>query len=171
MKAVANRDDFGAPAATAPAGTPTYEFDGIAVDTARLAVTRAGVPIDLEPKVFDVLVFLITHRERLVTKDELLDAVWRDTFVTPNALTRAVGQLRKALGDDAGTPRYIETVAKRGYRFPCPSVWFHPAASPAGSHWRLPRRGRSQRRDSRPSCAPGGEARRSFSRPSWSWAD
>jgi Tol biopolymer transport system component/DNA-binding winged helix-turn-helix (wHTH) protein len=132
MKAVANRDDFGAPAATAPAGTPTYEFDGIAVDTARLAVTRAGVPIDLEPKVFDVLVFLITHRERLVTKDELLDAVWRDTFVTPNALTRAVGQLRKALGDDAGTPRYIETVAKRGYRFLVPVSLVSPRSVAGG---------------------------------------
>jgi Tol biopolymer transport system component len=72
--------------------------------------------------VFDVLRFLITHRDRLVTKEELLDGVWRATFVTPNALTRAVAQLRKALGDDADTPRYVETVARRGYRFIAPVV-------------------------------------------------
>ncbi len=61
----------------------------------------------VEPKAFDVLRFLIEHRDRLVTKDELLDAIWRDTFVTPNALTRVVAQLRKAIGDDAQEARYI----------------------------------------------------------------
>jgi Tol biopolymer transport system component/DNA-binding winged helix-turn-helix (wHTH) protein len=95
----------------------TYQFDGVCVDLARLAVSRAGTPVALEPKAFDVLRFLIEHRERLVTKDELLDAVWRDTFVTPNVLTRAVAQLRKALGDDAQEARYIETVTRRGYCF------------------------------------------------------
>src|SRR5262249_9933153 len=54
------------------------------------------------------------------TKDELLDSAWKDAFVTPNALTRAIAQLRKALGDDVGHPRLIETVAKRGYRFVAP---------------------------------------------------
>jgi Tol biopolymer transport system component/DNA-binding winged helix-turn-helix (wHTH) protein len=73
--------------------------------------------VAVEPKTFEVLRYLITHRDRLVTKEELLDAVWKDTFVTPNVLTRAVAQMRKALGDDAFEARYIETVAKRGYRF------------------------------------------------------
>ena len=77
-------------------------------------------PVSIEPKTFDVLRHLIEHRDRLVTKEELLDVAWKDTFVTPNVLTRAVAQLRKALGDDAFEARYIETVAKRGYRFIAP---------------------------------------------------
>ena len=52
-----------------------------------------------------------------MTKEELLDTVWGDTFVTPNVLTRAIAQLRRALGDDAREARYIGTVARRGYRF------------------------------------------------------
>ena len=78
---------------------------------------RAGVPLDLEPKALEVLLFLIERRERMVLKEELLDGVWRDTFVTPNALTRVIAQLRKALGDDAQEARVIETVPRKGYRF------------------------------------------------------
>ena len=100
----------------------TCEFGDVYVDFGRITVKRDGRPIDIEPKVFDLLRFLIAHRDRLVTKEELLDGLWRDTFVAPNALTRAVAQLRKALGDDADEPRYVETVAKRGYRFIAPVV-------------------------------------------------
>jgi Tol biopolymer transport system component/DNA-binding winged helix-turn-helix (wHTH) protein len=94
-----------------------YEFGDVTVDLRRMAVLRNGAPVSVEPKAFDVLRFLIEHRDRVVTKDELLDVVWKDTFVTPNVLTRAVAQLRKALGDAAFEARYVETVAKRGYRF------------------------------------------------------
>ncbi|MGH9385463.1 MAG: winged helix-turn-helix domain-containing protein, partial [Vicinamibacterales bacterium] len=95
----------------------TYRFGDFSVDLPRMALSRNGQPLLVEPKAFDVLCVLIEHRDRLVTKDELLDAVWKDTFVTPNVLTRVVAQLRKALGDDAQEARYIETVTKRGYRF------------------------------------------------------
>jgi Tol biopolymer transport system component/DNA-binding winged helix-turn-helix (wHTH) protein len=95
-------------------------FGDVAVDLRRMSVSRAGQPVSLEPKAFDVLRYLIEHRDRLVTKEELLDAAWKDTFVTPNVLTRAIAQMRKALGDDAFEARYIETVAKRGYRFIAP---------------------------------------------------
>src|SRR5262245_9408385 len=87
-----------------------------------MSVKRGGITVDLEPKVFDVLRFLIARRDRLVTKEELLENVWSGTFVAPNALTRSVAQLRKALGDDADQPRYIATVAKRGYRCVAPIV-------------------------------------------------
>lgn len=113
-----------------------YEFGDVSVDLRRMAVVRKGEPISLEPKTFDVLRFLIEHRDRLVTKDELLDAVWKDTFVTPNVLTRAIAQLRKALGDDAFEARYVETVSKRGYRFIAdvkPSLQNDVAASPTPS--------------------------------------
>ena len=99
-----------------------YEFGDIRVDLGRMAATRAGDAIPLEPKAFDVLVYLVERRDRLVTKDELLETVWAGTFVTPNVLTRAVAQIRKALGDDAGEARFIETAAKRGYRFIAPVV-------------------------------------------------
>ena len=108
-----------------------FDFEGITVDLRRMSVTRAGQPIPLEPKTFDVLRYLIEHRDRLVTKEELLDAAWKDTFVTPNVLTRAVAQLRKALGDDAFEPRYIETVAKRGYRFIAAVTPVEPERAPA----------------------------------------
>src|SRR5262245_27451241 len=97
-----------------------YEFADIQVDLARMVVTRDGAVAELEPKAFDVLRLLIEYRDRLVTKDELLDQVWRGTFVTPNVLTRAIAQVRKAIGDDAYESKYIETVAKRGYRFIAP---------------------------------------------------
>jgi len=85
-----------------------------------MGVWKHGHAVPLEPKALDVLRHLIANRDRLVTKDELLDHVWKDTFVTPNALTRAVAQLRKGLEDDVEHPRVIETVAKRGYRFVAP---------------------------------------------------
>jgi Tol biopolymer transport system component/DNA-binding winged helix-turn-helix (wHTH) protein len=97
-----------------------YQFGDIRVDLARMAARRDDAPIALEPKAFDVLVYLIRHRDRVVTKEEILDAVWTGTFVTPNVLTRAVAQIRKALGDDSDHGRFIETLAKRGYRFVAP---------------------------------------------------
>jgi Tol biopolymer transport system component/DNA-binding winged helix-turn-helix (wHTH) protein len=97
-----------------------YEFGDITVDLGRIEVRRAGQPVALEPKTFEVLRHLIQNRDRVVSKDELLDIVWKDTFVTPGVLTRVVAQLRKGLGDDASEARYVETVVKRGYRFIAP---------------------------------------------------
>jgi Tol biopolymer transport system component/DNA-binding winged helix-turn-helix (wHTH) protein len=94
-----------------------YEFGDVRVEPAAFRVLKAGRPVALEPKAFDLLTFLIEQRGRLIEKHELLDAVWKDTTVTENAMTRVVAQLRKALGDTASEPRYIETVPTRGYRF------------------------------------------------------
>src|ERR1700744_6124232 len=74
----------------------------------RLAVT---------PKVFAVLRYLIDHPGRLVTQEELLEAVWPETYAQPEILRKYILELRKALGDDPKTPRFIETLPKRGYRF------------------------------------------------------
>ncbi len=93
-----------------------YAFGEVVVDTARYEVRKAGVAVDLEPKAIDVLLFLARHPGQLVLKEDLLDAVWRDTFVTPNALTRVIAQLRKALADDAQEATVIETVPRKGYR-------------------------------------------------------
>jgi Tol biopolymer transport system component/DNA-binding winged helix-turn-helix (wHTH) protein len=99
-----------------------YEFGDFRVDLRTMELSRQGQTVPVEPKVFDVLRCLIEHRDRVLTKDELLDLAWPDTFVTPNALTRAIAQLRKALGDDADESRFIATLSKRGYRWVAPVV-------------------------------------------------
>jgi DNA-binding winged helix-turn-helix (wHTH) protein/tetratricopeptide (TPR) repeat protein len=80
-------------------------------------VLRDGAVVPLTPKVLDLLLHLLDHAGELVTKEALLDAIWPDANVTDNALTQTVSELRQVLGDDAGAPRYIKTVARRGYRF------------------------------------------------------
>ena len=94
-----------------------YQFDDVSVDLERFEAIKADRRVRLEPKAFAALVFLIENRGRLVEKKELLDAVWKDTVVTENAMTRVIAQLRKALGDDSKEAKYIETVPTRGYRF------------------------------------------------------
>jgi Tol biopolymer transport system component/DNA-binding winged helix-turn-helix (wHTH) protein len=96
---------------------PPYCFDNVVVDPSNLRLTVASVVRPLEPKSFRLLQFLIENRERAVSKEEIFEAVWPDVTVTDNALTRAVAQIRKAIGDDPKEPRYIETVPTVGYRF------------------------------------------------------
>jgi DNA-binding winged helix-turn-helix (wHTH) protein/tetratricopeptide (TPR) repeat protein len=84
----------------------------------------------LEPKVMDVLVYLAGRAGQVVTKDELLENVWKDTFVADGALFRHVSELRRVLGDDPRTPRIIETIPKRGYRLVAPVAAVAPAAAP-----------------------------------------
>jgi len=80
-------------------------------------LTRAGTPIPLRPKTWAVLVHLAERPGLLVTRDELFDAVWPDVAVTPDTLTKSIGELRLALGDDPAAPRFIATVHRRGFRF------------------------------------------------------
>lgn len=98
-------------------GTQPYRFDEIVVDPAAHAVLRAGVVQPLEPKAFAVLLALLRHPGELVGRDELLDQVWGHRHVTPGVLTRAIAQLRHALGDDPHEPRYIQTRHALGYCF------------------------------------------------------
>ena len=94
-----------------------FSFDDATVDCENFRVLKAGVPITLTPRAFDVLVVLLGNPGSVVEKQELFDQVWRDTIVSDNALTKIIKELRHALVDDANAPRYIETVPKRGYRF------------------------------------------------------
>jgi DNA-binding winged helix-turn-helix (wHTH) protein len=96
---------------------PPYRFDDVVVDPSNLRLTVGGAIRPVEPKSFRLLQFLIENRDRVVSKDEIFQAVWPDVTVTDNALTRAVAQVRKALDDDPKEPRYIETVPTVGYRF------------------------------------------------------
>jgi Tol biopolymer transport system component/DNA-binding winged helix-turn-helix (wHTH) protein len=94
-----------------------YCFDDVVVEPDCYRVLRDGEPQDLQPRAFDLLIYLIGHRDRVVDKQELFDFVWHGEAVSDNALTRAVKEIRRATGDDAAHPRHIETVQRRGYRF------------------------------------------------------
>ena len=93
-----------------------WVFGPFRLDQDHACLWCAAQAIPLPPKVFAVLHYLVTHPDRLVTKDELLDAVWPETAVS-DAVVRVIGALRKILGDTAQTPRFIATVPRRGYRF------------------------------------------------------
>jgi TolB-like protein/Flp pilus assembly protein TadD len=94
-----------------------YYFDDVVIDGSNFLVMKAGVAKKITPRAFEVLLYLLKERGRLVEKQELFEAVWKESFVTDNALTRMVKEIRQVIGDAADAPRYIETVPKRGYRF------------------------------------------------------
>ncbi len=99
----------------------SYRFGPFHVDPANARLMRGTESIPLTPKAFAVLHYLIEHQGQLVNKDEFLAAAWPETVVSAGVLKVTILELRKALGDVAKTPRFIETVHRRGYRF-LPSV-------------------------------------------------
>ena len=99
-----------------------YEFDDCLVDPGRFELRRGGAVEHVEPQVFDVLVHLIRHRDRVVTKTELLDTVWGDRFVSESALASRLKSARRAVGDDGAAQRIIRTVFGRGDQFVAPLV-------------------------------------------------
>ena len=94
-----------------------HQFGVFTVDSDQKVLLRNGAPLPLAPKVFDTLLILVEDGGRIVEKEVLMNRLWPDTFVEESNLTFNIQQLRKALGDDARHPRFIETVARRGYRF------------------------------------------------------
>ena len=108
-------------------------FAGVEVDTDTYELRSGGRLVEVEPQVFDVLVHLISHRDRVVTKEELLDQVWGDRFVSESALTTRIKQVRQAVGDDGREQRVIRTAHGRGYRFVAPVTEAEGAAAGPGS--------------------------------------
>jgi DNA-binding winged helix-turn-helix (wHTH) protein len=94
-----------------------FRFADIEVREREFCIVKNGQVLAIEPKAFRVLLCLIRNPRQLVSKDELLDAVWNDCSVSENSLTQCVARLRRALGDDTHEPRYIATVPTLGYRF------------------------------------------------------
>src|SRR5947207_15323373 len=94
-----------------------YKFGDFTLDTEQRVLLREGKPMALTPKVFDTLLILVENSGRIVEKDELMRRLWPDTFVEEANITFNIQQLRRILSDDARNPRYIGTVARRGYRF------------------------------------------------------
>ena len=126
----------------------SYRFGPFTVDAGSYRLLRGSDVIPLSPKIIDLLLYLVARQSTLVAKDELFAALWPDVAVTDNALTQAVSELRQALGDDPSNPTYIQTVARRGYRFIAPvESASPPAASPQSGVAR--RRARPRLRPSR----------------------
>ncbi|MBI3798262.1 MAG: AAA family ATPase, partial [Deltaproteobacteria bacterium] len=95
-------------------------FDNFRLDPVNECLRRGEQVIQLTPKAFALLRYLAERPQQMVTKDELLKAVWPEVIVSEGVLTTHIGVLRQALGDNAKAPRYIETVHRRGYRFIAP---------------------------------------------------
>lgn len=94
-----------------------YRFAEFELDAADRRLTRGGEPVELSSRYLDALALLVGDAGRLVSKDRFMDEVWKGVPVTDEALTQCVRSLRRALGDEAGRPRFIETEPKHGYRF------------------------------------------------------
>jgi len=106
----------------------TYRFGEMTLDPQSRELARAGTPVAVEPKVFDLLLFLVEHRGRAVDKDELQDRVWPGVVVTEASLTRCVMKARRAVGDDDRPHRVIRTIHGFGYRFVADLTEAPPAA-------------------------------------------
>jgi DNA-binding winged helix-turn-helix (wHTH) protein len=122
-----------------PVAVSLLAFGPFRVDLRSWSLSRDGAMVALSPKLVQVLACLAEARGELVTRELLLERFWPEVFVTDNTLTRAVADIRKALGDDAGTPRYVQTMARRGYRFVAPvSDETAPADAPAAGAVAVP---------------------------------
>ncbi|MHA6203729.1 ATP-binding protein [Dyella soli] len=128
-----------------PAKASAFAFADVVVDVWAHRLVRDGCEVNVEPKAFAVLVELLAHPGQLLSRDDLLDAVWGHSYVTPSTLSRVIAQLRHALADDCSQPRYIQTVYGLGYRFiatlkgqPSEAASAHCVAPPA--RVRLPER-------------------------------
>lgn len=91
--------------------------DKLSFDRDAFEVRRNGEPVDLEPQAVTLAAYLIEHRHRLISKEELLDEIWGDRFVSESALTTRIKQIRRELGDDGTEQRVVKTVYGKGYRF------------------------------------------------------
>ncbi|MGH2400585.1 MAG: winged helix-turn-helix domain-containing protein, partial [bacterium] len=97
-----------------------YSFANFQVDLATHQLLRDGEVVPIGVKAFDTLVALLRHQHRVVTKEELIKWIWPDSFVSEDSLTHTISAVRRALGDDPTQPRFITTIARRGYRFVAP---------------------------------------------------
>src|SRR5215475_7667358 len=104
-------------------------FQSFRLDPANQCLWRGGHRVPLTPKAFDVLRYLVEHTERLVTQDELLGALWPETYVNPEVIKKYVLGIRKALGDRYEKPKFIETFPRRGYQFVAPVTEGNSAGS------------------------------------------
>src|SRR6266446_920797 len=94
-----------------------YEFGDFRLDAGKRLLWRAGAQVRLTPRVFETLVYLVEHRDIVLDKERLMEAVWPDSIVEENNLTQNISTLRRVFGETPGSHRFIVTVPGRGYRF------------------------------------------------------
>lgn len=99
-----------------------FAFGAFELDATRYELRRNGARVHLEPQVFDLLLYLVEHRDRVVTKDEILVAIWGGKFVGEAALTTRLNAARRAVDDDGSSQQVIRTIRQRGYQFVAPLV-------------------------------------------------
>jgi len=99
---------------------PVYRFGAFRLDTDGYRLTREEAVVPVSARQLDLLAYLAAEPSRLITRDELFERLWSGVTVTDNALTQLVSELRQTLGDSSGDPKYVQTVARRGYRFIAP---------------------------------------------------
>jgi DNA-binding winged helix-turn-helix (wHTH) protein len=92
-------------------------FGGFQIDPRTWMLTQDAKPVDLSPRLVEILGFIVSRSGEIVTKEELLEKFWPDVNVTENTLTRAIADIRKAIGEDASAPKFLATASRRGYRF------------------------------------------------------
>jgi DNA-binding winged helix-turn-helix (wHTH) protein len=98
-------------------GSVGFRFAEYELDIDRQELRRTGQVVPIEPQVFDVLVCLVRNHDRIVSKDELIDAVWQGRVISDTALSSRISAARRAIGDNGGEQRLIRTAHKRGFRF------------------------------------------------------
>ena len=96
---------------------PVFRFGDFVLDGSQRRLLRSGEDVYLPPKTFELLLHLLQNRGRVLTKDELLEAVWPDVNVVENTLAQRIREIREALGDGAHGGRFIKTVPRVGYQF------------------------------------------------------
>lgn len=95
----------------------TFQFECYTIDPPRRELRCQGELVHVEPQVFDVLVYLVENRDRVVTKDELFATVWQGRIVSETTLSSRINAARRAIGDTGGRQALIQTIARRGFRF------------------------------------------------------
>jgi DNA-binding winged helix-turn-helix (wHTH) protein len=117
------------PATHRIAGTGSqYCFGPFRIDAAGRKLWRGDETVHLTGRVFEALFVLVRHADRVVTKDELVKAIWPDSFVTDDSLTQCIWSVRRVLGDEASQPQFVVTVPRQGYRFIAPVTIVDKAA-------------------------------------------
>ncbi|HEX6997689.1 MAG TPA: alpha/beta fold hydrolase [Gammaproteobacteria bacterium] len=111
-----------APATGAPASPEIYRFSRCELNSRSRELVRDGSPVAVEQRAFNMLVYLIEHRDRAVSKDELQEAIWPRMILSESALTRCVMKVRRAVGDDPSRQSIIKTIHGHGYRFVAPLI-------------------------------------------------
>src|ERR1700722_6299319 len=125
-------------APTSKDSRPIYRCEDVEVDPSRGCLTRGGLEHHLRQQSFHLLLYMLERRQRLITKEELIENVWQGAAVTDNAVVQCIKEIRKALGDDPDEPRFIRTIHKLGYRCIASVSEVHPVLEPASATLEIP---------------------------------